>query len=28
LVRALNPNVRDVDVVVSAGDCKTIAPAK
>ena len=28
LIRALNPNVRDVDVTVSAGDCKTIVAAK
>jgi hypothetical protein len=28
LVRSLNPNVRDVDVSVSAGDCKTIVAAK
>ncbi len=28
MVRSLNPNVRDVDVTVSAGDCKTIVAAK
>jgi hypothetical protein len=28
LVRSLNPNVRDVDVSVSAGDCKTIVATK